>query len=64
MVDMRARLAPVADSEPARRGRRHDLAIVEAELLAGRSLLETITDPATGEVRPVVIATDKGGPFR
>jgi transposase InsO family protein len=41
-----------------------DLAVAEAERLAGRPLLEAITDPDTGEVRPVVIVTDNGGPFR
>lgn len=41
-----------------------DLAIAEAERLAGRPLLETITDPTTGEIRPITIVTDNGGPFR
>jgi putative transposase len=42
-----------------------DLAIAEAERLADRRpLLEQVTDTATGEVRPVTIVTDNGGPFR
>lgn len=43
-----------------------ELAIVEAETLLGCSLLEAMTDPATGEVvgRPVTVVTDNGGPFR
>jgi putative transposase len=41
-----------------------DLAIAEAERLAGRSLPEALTDTGTGEIRPVTIVTDNGGPFR
>jgi putative transposase len=41
-----------------------ELAVVEAERLAGVSLLEQVTDTATGEIRPVTIVTDNGGPFR
>jgi len=37
-------------------------AITEAEALACRPLLEALTDPATGQVRPVTIVTDNGGP--
>jgi putative transposase len=41
-----------------------EIAIVEAARLAGKSLLDTVADPATGQVRPVVVVTDNGGPFR
>ena len=43
-----------------------ELAIIEAETLLGCSLLESMTDPTTGEIvgRPVTIVTDNGGPFR
>lgn len=43
-----------------------ELAIVEAETLLGCTLLESMADPATGELlgRPVTIVTDNGGPFR
>ena len=41
-----------------------DAAIREAELLAGRPLIEALTDPQTGQIRPVTIVTDNGGPFR
>ena len=41
-----------------------ELAIVEAETLAGVPLLEQITNQGTGEIRPVVVVTDNGGPFR
>jgi putative transposase len=40
------------------------LAIVEAEALAGESLLDAVTDKATGEIRPIVLVTDNGGPFK
>ncbi len=40
------------------------LAIVEAQALAGASLLDAVTDKTTGEIRPVVVVTDNGGPFR
>ena len=40
------------------------LAIVEAQALAGESLLDAVTDKTTGEIRPVVVVTDNGGPFR
>jgi putative transposase len=33
-------------------------------LAAGEPLLEAVTDKTTGEIRPVVIVTDNGGPFK
>ncbi len=42
-----------------------ELALAEAQrLLAGPSLLEHLTDPDTGEILPITIVTDNGGPFR
>ncbi len=41
-----------------------EAAIAEAERLAGVSLAAFLTDPATGEIRPIVVVTDNGGPFR
>lgn len=42
-----------------------ELALTEAESLLGRPLLESMADPATGELaRPITIVTDNGGPFR
>ncbi len=41
-----------------------ELALAEAELLAGQPLLEAITDQVTGEIRPIIVVTDNGGPFR
>jgi putative transposase len=41
-----------------------EVAIAEAEALAGRALLEAITDQGTGEIRPIIVVTDDGGPFR
>jgi putative transposase len=41
-----------------------ELAITEAERLAGRPLIDVLTDTSTGEIRPVTIVTDNGGPFR
>jgi transposase InsO family protein len=41
-----------------------EAAIGEAERLAGRPLIEQLADTATGEIRPVTIVTDNGGPFR
>jgi transposase InsO family protein len=41
-----------------------ELAIVEAETLAGEPLLPAITDRATGQIRPIIVVTDNGGPFR
>ena len=41
-----------------------ELAITEAQTLAGATLLEAVTDKTTGEIRPVVIVTDNGGPFK
>ena len=51
-------------------GNQHDaiaaieLARTEAERLAGRPLSEELTDPATQLLRPIVVVTDNGGPFR
>jgi putative transposase len=41
-----------------------ELAIAEAETLAHTTLLEACTDPRTGQVTPLVLVTDNGGPFR
>ena len=41
-----------------------ELAIAEAARLLGASLLEAVTNAHTGEVTPVVLVTDNGGPFR
>jgi len=42
-----------------------ELALAQAQrLLAGPSLLEYLTDPDTGEVVPITLVTDNGGPFR
>jgi putative transposase len=41
-----------------------ELALAEAERLAGRPLIEELTDPVTGEVRQIVLVTDNGGHFR
>jgi putative transposase len=41
-----------------------EAAIAEAERLAGVSLVEQLTDPTTGQIRPVTVVTDNGGPFR
>ena len=40
------------------------IALAETERLLGTTLLEAVTDPETGEVRPVAIVTDNGGCFR
>jgi transposase InsO family protein len=41
-----------------------ELALTEAERLAGRSLREQLTDSATEQLRPITVVTDNGGPFR
>ena len=41
-----------------------ELAIVEAETLAGEPLLHAVTDKATGEIHPIVLVTDNSGPFK
>ena len=42
-----------------------EAAIAEAEAMLGTTLLELATDPATGEITPILtIVTDNGGPFR
>lgn len=42
-----------------------ELALAEAQrLLDGQSLMEYLTDPDTGEVIPITLVTDNGGPFR
>ena len=40
-----------------------ELAITEAQTLAGEPLLHAVTDKATGEIRQIVLVTDNGGPF-
>jgi putative transposase len=40
------------------------LALDEAASLLGRPLLEAVTDPATGEIRPVKVVTDNGPAFK
>ena len=35
-------------------------AIAETERLPGRHLAELLTDPATGEIRPIAVVTDNG----
>ena len=54
--------SPTANQHDAVAGM--ELAIAEATRLLGAFLLETVTDPQTGEVTPVVLVTDNGGPFR
>jgi transposase InsO family protein len=39
-------------------------AIASAEEILGHPLLEDVTDPATGEIHPVVVVTDNGPAFR
>jgi transposase InsO family protein len=39
-------------------------AIAEAERLAGRPLRELLTDPVTGEIRPIALVTDNGPCFK
>ena len=41
-----------------------ELALAEAERLEQRPLAEQLVDEATGEIRPITIVTDNGGPFR
>jgi transposase InsO family protein len=42
-----------------------EVALAEAQrLLDGPTLLEHLTDPDTGEVVPITLVTDNGGPFR
>ena len=43
-----------------------ELALAEAERLLpdGQSLIEYLTDPDTGEIVPITLVTDNGGPFR
>lgn len=40
------------------------LAITEAEQLAGCSLAQQVTDPNSGEIRPITLVTDNGAAFR
>jgi putative transposase len=54
--------SPTANQHDAVAGM--ELAIAEAARLLGASLLETVTDPQTREVTPVVLVTDNAGPFR
>ena len=39
-------------------------ALSETERLTGRPLVDLLTDPATGEIRPLVVATDNGPCFK
>ena len=39
-------------------------ALSETERLTGRPLVELLTDPATGEIRPLVVVTDNGPCFK
>ena len=41
-----------------------ELALAETERLTGRPLIELLTDPATGEVRPIAVVTDNGPCFK
>jgi putative transposase len=42
-----------------------ELALAEAQRLAGDvALVEHLTDPDTGEIVPITLVTDNGGPFR
>lgn len=41
-----------------------ELALAETERLLGRSLLDSVTDHETGEIRPVAIVTDNGPCFK
>jgi transposase InsO family protein len=41
-----------------------ELALAETERLLGRSLLDTVTDHETGEIRPVAVVTDNGPCFK
>ena len=39
-------------------------ALAETERLTGRPLVELLTDPATGEIRPLAVVTDNGPCFK
>ncbi len=42
-----------------------ELALAEAEaMLDGTKLIDHLTDPVTGEIVPITLVTDNGGPFR
>jgi transposase InsO family protein len=41
-----------------------ELALAETERLTGRPLIELLTDPATGELRPIAVVTDNGPCFK
>ncbi len=41
-----------------------EVAIAEAERLVGAPLVEIVTDKETGEIAPIIVVTDNGGPFR
>lgn len=42
-----------------------ELALAEAEaMLDGTKLIDHLTDPGTGEIVPITLVTDNGGPFR
>ncbi len=40
------------------------LALAETQRLLGRTLLEHVTDPESGEIHPVAVVTDNGGCFK
>jgi putative transposase len=40
------------------------IAIAQAEALAGRALAEALTDPVTGEIRKIKLVTDNGSAFK
>ena len=41
-----------------------EIALAETERLLGRPLLESVTDPDTGEIEPVAVVTDNGPCFK
>ena len=41
-----------------------DLAVEDAERLLGCTLAEDLTDPSTGEIRPIALVTDNGPAFK
>lgn len=57
------RWSPTANQHDAIAG--VELALAEAEaMLGGITLIDHLTDPATGEIAPITLVTDNGGPFR
>lgn len=55
-------LSPTANQHDAITG--VELALAEAERLAGGPLIDHVTDQVTGEIKPITLVTDNGGPFR